>query len=174
MIVLHSKREGKRFWTDYRSTAQLAVTEKKKKLKRLHSFFFNKTLISNSAKILFVVLEFIQPTDTQTGYTRECESLAGTQENGNVRYGTEKLNSSSLSTWTSGFKESAIAGGIVRSPVFRTPKCCLQLLCVAANIVLLKVTASFRRGGILKHGLRRIENNSMQLSILNLSKDKTK
>jgi len=58
----------------------------------------------------------------------------GTQENRNVRYGTEKLNNSgSLSTWTSGFKESAIVGGIVRSPVVRTPKCSLQLLCVAAR-----------------------------------------
>lgn len=74
----------------------------------------------------------------------------GTQENGNIRHGTEKLNnSSSLSTWTSGFKESAIAGGIVRSPVSRTPKCSLQLLCVAANIVLLKVTSNFRGGGYL-------------------------
>ena len=171
-MVLHSKREGKRSWTDYWSTAQLAVTEKN--WNSYAPFFFNKILISNSAQILFAVLDFIQPTETKTGYNRGCETLAGTQENGNVRYGTEKLNSSSSrSTWTTGFKESAIAGGIVRSPVFRTPKWSLQLLFVAANIVLLKVTSSFR-GGILKHGLRRIENSSMQLSIRNPSKDKTK
>jgi hypothetical protein len=142
-MVLHSKREGKRFCTDYRSTAQLAVTGGKKRKKK----FIYKTLISNSAQIIFAVLEFIQPTDTQTGSTRECESLAGTQENGNVRYGTGKLTSSSLSTWTSGFKESAIAGGIVRSPVLEPRNCSLQLLCVAANIVLLKVTSSFFFGG---------------------------
>jgi hypothetical protein len=124
LMGLHSKWEGKIFWTNYRSTAQVVVPEKKTETATL--FFFYKTLISNSEQILFAVLEFIQPTDTQTVYTRGCESLAGTQENGNVRYGTEKLNNSSpLSTWTSGFKESAIASGIVRGPVFRTPKCSL-------------------------------------------------
>ena len=48
-------------------------------LKRLHSFLQNKTLISNSTQILFAVLEFIEPTDTQTGLARGYESLAGTQ-----------------------------------------------------------------------------------------------
>jgi hypothetical protein len=105
LIDLHSKPEDKWLWTDYRSTAYLAVPEKKTETVPL--FLWNSD-IKFRVKCVSQFSNSYMPTDTETGSIRGCESLAGiqcgTQENGNVRDGTEKLiNSSSLSTVSNGF-----------------------------------------------------------------------